>query len=149
MSSRNCPDQNIIDAVNNSQTMSEAAAKCGLHFSTFKRRATKLNVYKTNQGGKGTKKNWQRKIDLKEILEGKHPSYQTYKLRNRIIKHDILEYICNICGIYEHNNMHITLELDHINGIRTDHRLHNLRLLCPNCHSQTNTWRGKNIKVNK
>lgn len=146
MGSKNCSDQMIIDSANNSTTMSQAAAKCGLHFSTFKRRALKLNVYKTNQGGKGNKKNWQLKIDLNEILEGKHPSYQTYKLRNRIIKKNILEYECKICGIYEYNNLPLTLELDHINGIRNDHRLCNLRLLCPNCHSQTSTWRGKNIK---
>ena len=38
------------------------------------------------------------------------------------------------------------LQLDHINGINTDHRLENLRLLCPNCHSQTPTYCGVNVK---
>ena len=146
MSSKHCSDQIIIDAANSSTSMSQAAAKCGLHFSTFKRRALKLNVYKTNQGSKDAKKDWQVKIDLNEILEGKHPSYQTYKLRNRLIKNGILEYKCSVCKIHEYNDLPLTLELDHINGVRTDHRLCNLRLLCPNCHSQTNTWRGKNIK---
>lgn len=40
----------------------------------------------------------------------------------------------------------INCELDHIDGNRTNHLLENLRILCPNCHSQTNTFRGKNIK---
>jgi len=38
----------------------------------------------------------------------------------------------------------LVLTLDHINGVNDDHRLHNLRLLCPNCHSQTPTFGGKN-----
>lgn len=39
----------------------------------------------------------------------------------------------------------ITLQIDHINGINTDHRLENLRFLCPNCHSQTDTFCGRNL----
>jgi hypothetical protein len=41
------------------------------------------------------------------------------------------------------NEKKLTLQLDHINGIRNDHRLENLRWLCPNCHSQTETFCGK------
>ena len=38
----------------------------------------------------------------------------------------------------------LSLQLDHINGINNDHRIENLRFLCPNCHSQTETYAGKN-----
>lgn len=37
----------------------------------------------------------------------------------------------------------LTLQLDHINGKNNDHRIENLRLLCPNCHSITETYAGK------
>lgn len=37
--------------------------------------------------------------------------------------------------------------MDHINGILADHRLENLRLLCPNCHTQTDTFAGRNVKT--
>lgn len=141
-------DQDFVDIVNNSSTMSEACAKIGIHFNTFKRKATKLNCYKPNPGGKGNKKDWMsnRGICLNEILEGKHPQYQTFKLKNRLYSEGIKTNQCEICNINSWNNMSIQCELDHINGNSSDHRLENLRILCPNCHSQTHTFRAKNIK---
>lgn len=53
-------------------------------------------------------------------------------------------WVCAECGIGEEwNGKHLSLQLDHINGIFNDHRIENLRLLCPNCHSQTETFAGK------
>ena len=60
-----------------------------------------------------------------------------------------LEPICNNCGIEEWNGIKIPLELDHIDGDSTNNSIKNLRLLCPNCHSVTPNWRGKNINNGK
>jgi Zn finger protein HypA/HybF involved in hydrogenase expression len=67
-------------------------------------------------------------------------SIKRYALAN-----NILEEKCYCCGLTDWLNKPIKLELDHKNGINTDNRVENLQLLCPNCHSQTPTFRGKNI----
>lgn len=53
---------------------------------------------------------------------------------------------CAKCGIDEWQGIKLTLEIDHINGDHTDNRRENLIALCPNCHSVTPTWRGRNKK---
>lgn len=52
---------------------------------------------------------------------------------------------CLICGIEKKwQNKPLTFELDHVDGNNKNNKRENLRLLCPNCHSQTHTWRGRN-----
>jgi hypothetical protein len=53
-------------------------------------------------------------------------------------------YKCEECGISEWNGKQIVLDLDHIDGNFNDNGLHNVRLLCPNCHSQTDTFKVRN-----
>lgn len=135
----------LLESVNYRSQASLARA-LNVHPSSVYSRAKRLGLQK-NQSGRGlikTKINDSRKIPLKEILEGKHPSYQTNKLRLRLIKEGIFENRCDECKICEWNGQKVVCELDHVNGDRHDHRLHNLRLLCPNCHSLTPTFRGKN-----
>ena len=68
----------------------------------------------------------------------------TSRLRNRLIGHGIKEHKCEHCGLAEWLDNPIPLELHHANGINNDNRLHNLQLLCPNCHALTENYRGKN-----
>jgi hypothetical protein len=68
-------------------------------------------------------------------------------VRKRVITHNLIVYQCQICGNNGHwNNKPLSLVLDHINGINNDHRLENLRFLCSNCNSQTDTFAGRNNK---
>jgi len=78
------------------------------------------------------------------LIKGSTYLNNTY-LKIRLVKNNLLEYKCSICnnrGVWQDKKM--ALQLDHINGINNDNRIENLRFLCPNCHSQTNTFSGKN-----
>ena len=77
----------------------------------------------------------------------KNSTYNNQTLKKRLIKEGLLEYKCQLCGNNGFwNNKELVLQLDHINGDNHDNRLSNLRFLCPNCHSQTETFSGRNLK---
>lgn len=141
--------EDFINVVHNSPSMAAAATSLGLHFSTFKSRAVKYGCYTPNQGGKNTKKPWSsnKKIPLDDILNGGAPQYHTYKLKVRLFREGLKTNRCEMCGIDSWLGSSISLELDHIDGIRSNHALDNLRVLCPNCHSQTETFRYKRGKT--
>lgn len=77
----------------------------------------------------------------------KNTTHGGRNMRLRILKYNLLEYRCALCGnCGEWNGQELILQVDHINGDHHDNRLENLRFLCPNCHAQTDTFAGKNVK---
>lgn len=76
-----------------------------------------------------------------------HSTMSTKNIKRRIINQKLLEYKCSECSLVNMwNGKLLNLQLDHINGINNDNKLENLRFLCPNCHSQTETYCSRNIK---
>jgi len=70
-----------------------------------------------------------------------------HHVKKRIIKNKLIEYKCLKCGnTGEWNSERLSLQLEHKNGINNDNRIENLCFLCPNCHSQTDTYGGKSCK---
>lgn len=125
-------------------SMAEAASILGLHFNSFKKRALELDCYRPNQAGIGVRKNMP-KIPIEDIIfNNRHPHYQSYKLKKRLIEEGVKKYRCERCGINAWRGKQLALELHHVDGNRTNHNLDNLQLLCPNCHSQTGTFRARN-----
>lgn len=85
------------------------------------------------------------KRPLKDILR-KGSDYQSNKLRKRLIKEGLIEAKCAECGSVQWRGQPMPLELDHMDGDRTNNTLGNLRLICPNCHALTATYRGRNTR---
>ncbi len=82
-------------------------------------------------------------LSLAEILTI-NSSYQSYKLKLRLFAAGLKNQKCEECGwAKKSNDGRIPLELDHVNGCRTDNRIENLRILCPNCHSLKPTHRRR------
>jgi 5-methylcytosine-specific restriction endonuclease McrA len=80
---------------------------------------------------------------LENVLAAGRPRNRNH-VKLRILSAGLKEEACEVCGLTEWRGRPLSLELHHANGDGLDNRLDNLMLLCPNCHSQTDTWGGKN-----
>lgn len=141
-------DNEFREIIKNSNTYSDCLRALGLGTNggsstdILKRRIKELNCSTEHFGTIG--KSPSARYDLDDILIENSSYANLSRLKARLISENRLEYKCAICGLTSWLNKPISLQLDHINGINNDHRIENLRLLCPNCHSQTDTYAGKN-----
>lgn len=118
-----------------------AQIKKYLHF--YKINTTQFKGRGWSKGLKGIGKPL---VPLEKILVKNNP-FQSYKLKKRLFAAGFKKESCEICGWAKRTgDGRLPLELDHINGDSRDHRLDNLRILCPNCHSLQTTHRGRNRK---
>jgi len=149
---RRYTDAQLRGAVTRSRSIRQTLIRLGIraeggNYKTIQRDIQRLGLDTSHFTGKGWRRGSTRSVtrtrDLSEMLtENSH--VETKTIRKRLLREGVKEHRCERCGITEWFGEPVPLELDHINGIYNDHRLENLRLLCPNCHAQTDTFRGRN-----
>ena len=143
-------EQELCEAVKTSTSIRQVLEKldivpAGGNYQTTNRRIQKLNIDISHFTGQA----WNKgktigpKRHIEEYLK-ENSVVQSFKLKCRLIAEGLKEHKCECCGITEWNGNPAPIELDHINGNHNDNRLENLCILCPNCHAQTDTYRGKN-----
>jgi 5-methylcytosine-specific restriction endonuclease McrA len=81
-------------------------------------------------------------MPIQELLSGDRRCRRNVK--SRLLGAGLLKNFCTLCGLRDWMGGALSMHLDHVNGQKNDHRLENLRMLCPNCHSQTETYGGRN-----
>jgi hypothetical protein len=148
-----CSDQQFIDAVQSSVSVAEVLRRLNLTPSganykfvhSWVARLSLETAHLLGQGHlKGKSHSWAEKTPTDAILVENSTYANTSALKARLIREGVLESRCGECGISEWQGRPLSLVLDHLNGVNNDHRRDNLRLLCPNCHSLTDTFAGRN-----
>lgn len=153
--SRRYTDEDIIEYCRESLSYRQVLTKLGLdetggNYKSLKDNIKRLDIdishFTHATWNKGKIIGPQRPIEdyLNNVV-----SISSHKLRLRLINEGMKEAKCERCNLMDWNDEPIPLELDHINGDHDDNRLENLRILCPNCHYQTPTHRGKNRKAGR
>jgi 5-methylcytosine-specific restriction endonuclease McrA len=148
---KNYPNDKFIEIFNNSNSISQIIRAfrlnvCGAQYKAVQEKCKLLNL----DISKFDKTKWLSSahqaagIPLSQILVQNSTYTSLFRLKKRILKELKIEYKCEVCGLKDWLDKPISLQLDHKNGINNDHRLENLRFICPNCHSQSSTYAGRN-----
>lgn len=124
------------DCGGNTKTLRKLAEENEIDFSHFTGQASCKNTHPWNY------------VPVEKWLK-KGVLVKSLYLKKKLIKEGMIKKECNECGMDPiWNGKNIEMELDHIDGDKKNNLLDNLRLLCPNCHSQTPTFRGRKNKYN-
>lgn len=150
-------EKKLRDAIENTESCTEALEYLGLrpaggNFSTLKKYAKLYGVQlkptpKHKQLSGLALRSKLLTTPLQDLLvSGKRINGP--RLKRRLIAEGLLEDKCSECGIGPFwNEKPLSLQVDHVNGVHNDNRLENLRILCPNCHTQSSNFAGRNSSI--
>lgn len=142
------PEQEFKDLVSQSFTYSEILVKlelCSNGGTSSKLLKKRIKELELSVDHFKSRNEYAKKQSLETILCENSSYSNISRLKIRLVNEGYLKYKCVSCdNTGEWNGKPLSLQLDHVNGINDDNRIENLRFLCPNCHSQTETYAGKN-----
>jgi len=137
-------ENEILDAQDRSRSASEAARYLRVSYKTYTKYAKLYGIHDRlkNQCGRGIPKSRTTEnqgTPLKEILDGEHPKYKSWKLRRRLFNSGYKEQKCEICGFDEKRltDDKSPLKLHYIDNDNTNHRYDNIQIICYNCYFLT------------
>ena len=139
----NINKEKLINAIKNSKSYNEVFIKLNMssassNYNLLKRLIKKFNInisHFLNKSELMVRVHLQRKLSINEILIINSKTSRG-TIKKIVLDNNLLEYKCVLCGQDEWwNGQKMSLILDHKNGVRNDHRLENLRFVCPNCNS--------------
>jgi hypothetical protein len=143
----------MADAVSSSPSIRQVLIALGLNatganYRSVRDAVARLQLDTSHWTGqahlRGKSHNYSTRIPLSEICVADSAYTNTSSLKSRLLKEGALEEKCAVCGVTHWLGEKLSLVLDHVNGENRDHRLENLRLLCPNCNSLQPTFAGRN-----
>ena len=143
--------ENFKNVVKNSKSYNQVLTHYGIQNAGFIK-TVRNRIKRENIDTSHFDNNWYNKEQVKQLetREDNFTENSTAKrssIKRLLISQHNRPYHCVICKLGSiWQNKELVLQLDHINGINNDNRLENLRFLCPNCHSQTDTFCSKNNK---
>lgn len=143
--------EDLQRAVSESKSIAQVIRSLGLvvaggNYNSIQQEIREYGIDTSHFSGKG----WSRgtkigpKRPIKDYLNNTY-RIKSYQLKRRLVSEGYKTGYCEICNIDSWLGNKLVLELDHIDGDHNNNNLSNLRILCPNCHSQTDTFRGRNI----
>lgn len=141
--------ENLKSAVEKSKSYLETLRNLGTtskggNYNTLKRKIKEYDIDTSHFLKSGWNKNTSSiKVPIEEYLNN-NKKISSYQLKLRLIKDKIKEDKCECCGISEWQGHKLSIQLHHIDGDNENNNLNNLQLLCPNCHSITDNYAGKN-----
>lgn len=144
----------LLESIKKSNSKSDILRNIGLKLNSgnFQTLEKYCNVYdiqlenlKFDFKSHSKKNGFQRKLTNEQLFKKNNNRNNSRVIKKRIFDEKLLKNECSICGLGDvWMEKPISLQLDHKNGDRFDNTLDNLRILCPNCHSQTETFGSKN-----
>lgn len=147
--------QNLLDTC---ATLTDVCNKIGINirngsikslYKRFKEESFDYSKFRKNNAERLKQSSLKKTINLEEAFK-ENSTISRSAVKRFILKNNLINYICENCrnsGSWKEKKL--SLQLEHKNGVNDDHRLENLCFLCPNCHSQTDSYAGKKTKFSE